>query len=393
MPKEASSRDHALEALRGLAAVSVLLWHSMLGFYPARAGNVPGLDPASAINLKFWFGLVYGTSSVSFFFVLSGFVLTRHLFVSGDASQIYRNAIKRLPRLAFPVVVTVVLSYLAFRFNLYAYQPAAMITRSPWLYYFGNAPLLVTVPNFADAFKEGAYLTFFRGGNYYDSSLWTMRYEFIGSFVAFGLALLVKPLEGRGLKAYLIVLATVLCHCIDPLYVAFPLGVALAAFSPVARIAVPSLATAGLVLGYVYLAGYAGVPQGAFRLLAPAARLNVPPAYVNMAGASFLLIAAETSQGLRAFLSRRWGTFLGRVSFPLYLIHVPVLCSIGCRSFLALGAGFGAPYAQAVAVLVTVVASLAAAYPLTLINEWWVTRLNRIVETIAPRAAAPRAPG
>jgi peptidoglycan/LPS O-acetylase OafA/YrhL len=72
---------------------------------------------------------------------------------------------------------------------------------------------------------------------------------------------------------------------------------------------------------------------------------------------------------------------------------VPVLCSIGCRSFLALGAGFGAPYAQAVAVLVTVVASLAAAYPLTLINEWWVTRLNRIVETTAPRAAAPRAPG
>jgi peptidoglycan/LPS O-acetylase OafA/YrhL len=390
MVKEPSSRDNALEALRGLAAVSVLAWHSMLGFFPERSGLFPYLDPAQAINTRVWFGLVYGSSSVSFFFVLSGFVLTRYLFVSGDASQIYRNAIKRLPRLAFPVLITVLLSYLAFRLNLYSHRTAGLTSRSAWLYHFANASQ-EPVPSFVDALKQGSYRTFFRGDEYYDSSLWTMRYEFIGSLVAFGLALLVQPIERTGLRVYLIVVVALLCHWIDPLYVAFPLGVALAALLPSRRIDVRPLATAGLVFGYVYLAGYAGLAAGAFRPFVWLAPANIPPPYVNMTGAVLLLIAAETSQGLRSFLSRPWGTFLGRVSFPLYLVHVPVLCSAGCAAFLALVNRFGAPLPQVAAVAVTVAVSFALAYPLTRASEWWVLQLNRVVARIAPRAAAPRA--
>jgi peptidoglycan/LPS O-acetylase OafA/YrhL len=388
MTQPRSQRDNALEALRGIAAVSVLCWHSMLGFLPERAGIFPEFDPSLSINRQVWFGLVYGSSSVSFFFVLSGFVLTRHLFTTGDPSQIHRNAIKRLPRLAFPVLITVLLSYSAFRFGLYSYQPASTLTRSSWLYYFGNASVTPIVPGLFDALKQGSYRTFFRGDAHYDSSLWTMRYEFIGSFVAFGLALIVQPIERRALRLYMLLVVTALCHYIDAAYVAFPLGVGLAAFLPSQRIAIPGWATVALVLAYVYLSGFAGQLQGAFRPFALISRLHVPPPYVNMLGAALLLVASETSPRLRSLLSGRWGTMLGRLSFPLYLVHVPVLCSVGCAVFLAVAARYGAPRALVSGIAATAVASFAVAYPLTRVNEWWVAQLNRIVARAAPKQSS-----
>jgi hypothetical protein len=51
------------------------------------------------------------------------------------------------------------------------------------------------VPSFWDAFSQGAFYTFFRGDAYYDSSLWSMRYELIGSLLAFGLALMLYPVQ------------------------------------------------------------------------------------------------------------------------------------------------------------------------------------------------------
>jgi peptidoglycan/LPS O-acetylase OafA/YrhL len=389
MASPRSDRDYALEALRGIAAVSVLFWHNMLGFYPERSGLFPGFEPSLALYPRFWFGLIYGSSSVSFFFVLSGFVLTRHLFLTGDPSQIQRNAIKRLPRLAFPVLIVVLLSYLAFRFSLYSYQLAAIYTRSPWLYLFGSATVPPTTPTLVDAVKQGAYRTFFRGDSYFDSSLWTMRYEFFGSFAAFGLALLLKPIERRAMKVYLLALVIGMFHCVDPNYVAFPLGVALAAFMPAKRVTIHPGATVALVLVYVYLSGYAGQTTGAFFPFAWIARIFIPPQYVNMTGALALLFAAETSLWLRGFLSRGWGVFLGRVSFPLYLLHVPVLCSAGCGVFLALVGRYGMPRAQIAGVATTIAVSFALAYPLSRINDWWLTQLNRVVARIAPRPPAP----
>ena len=104
-------RDKSLETLRGLAALSVVFWHTMLGFFPTWPGIFPALPQTEAINGNVFFGLIHGPAAVAFFFVLSGFVLTRRFFLDGNAEFLLRNAIKRWPRLAFPVTA-VVLKYL-----------------------------------------------------------------------------------------------------------------------------------------------------------------------------------------------------------------------------------------------------------------------------------------
>ena len=65
------SKDISLEALRGLAAVSVLFWHNMLGFFPENAGAFPNMDAHKAINTSVFFGFINGLAAVvSFLFFL-----------------------------------------------------------------------------------------------------------------------------------------------------------------------------------------------------------------------------------------------------------------------------------------------------------------------------------
>jgi peptidoglycan/LPS O-acetylase OafA/YrhL len=141
----------------------------------------------------------------------------------------------------------------------------------------------------------------------------------------------------------------------------------------------------------MYLAGYSDTARdiggGAFQPLNWLVPSFIPAVYVNILGAAALLLAVETSPSFHLLLSARWGAFLGKLSFPLYLIHVPVLCSLGCAAFLVLHAQLGEPAARIAAVLTTIFASMAIAYPLALINQWWITYLNKMVARIAQKDA------
>jgi peptidoglycan/LPS O-acetylase OafA/YrhL len=55
--------------------------------------------------------------------------------------------------------------------------------------------------------------------------------------------------------------------------------------------------------------------------------------FYNALGA--VLLTAAVTQGFgKSFLEHRFIQFLGRISFPLYLIHFIVLCSLACRMYL-----------------------------------------------------------
>lgn len=80
VPVVSARKDVALEGLRGLASITVLIWHIILGFYPELLGDYGGAVSGSGIRGHFWFGLVYGSAAVALFFVLSGYVLTLKFF-------------------------------------------------------------------------------------------------------------------------------------------------------------------------------------------------------------------------------------------------------------------------------------------------------------------------
>ena len=79
-------------------------------------------------------------------------------------------------------------------------------------------------------------------------------------------------------------------------------------------------------------------------------------------------------------LSGRIGAWLGRASFPLYLVHTLVILTIGSEVYTAMFAAVHRYWmAMAVASLIVVGVSVGAAMPLMWLDEWWVPTLNRLM--------------
>jgi peptidoglycan/LPS O-acetylase OafA/YrhL len=379
-----NERDVSLDAMRGIAALAVFGWHSMLAFYPLSSGYLGATPIAESARSQFWFVAVHGAGAVAFFFVLSGFVLTRLSLTTGRTDVLVRGLIKRWPRLAGPALIAVLGSWLLFAVGGYFYAPAAALTGSSWFARFGGALSGASFqPSFVGAFLQGAVLTFLRGDSTYDSSLWTMAYEFYGSLMVYALAFLLATRPAFRTRLIVVAGAGVACGAANPALIPFVAGFALAAFLP--RQGLKVSAPIGAVAATVALLG-CGYTQGALGFYAPLTAIWptwLPIPYLYAAAATLLITAAEGWSGLRRLLSRPWGRACGELSFPFYLVHVPILCSAGAYAFLVTGS---AP----AAIAATLAVSLVAATALALFSRWWLARLNAAVAALlARRPPAP----
>jgi peptidoglycan/LPS O-acetylase OafA/YrhL len=127
---ERSGKLAELDGLRGVTALVVVIWHFIYAFLPQRIGIVPSFDPASGLFGSRMFALLDGPGAVMLFFVLSGYVLPPAYFRSGRIEAVLRAVAKRWFRLAGLTVLAAVGSYLLFRFGLYEYRAAAVLTPS-----------------------------------------------------------------------------------------------------------------------------------------------------------------------------------------------------------------------------------------------------------------------
>lgn len=384
------AKDIPLEALRGIAAIVVVLNHSIVAFLPKYYGfgPIPVGGPQSLQgNLGYVF--INGAAAVCLFFVLSGYVLTRRYCITGDTRILMKGAVKRWPRLMGPVFAAVLFSYTLFYFHLYHYEQASARSGSAWLSFFGDAffrlfaPAVTTAAiHLRGAVEQGAFFVFFRGDAMYDSSLWTMRPEFLGSLIAFGAAPIL--LEARkssnlvtiGLTAMLVVLL----HFADPNLEAFPIGAAMAVLLP-RQAALPRMAAYPLLLLALYLLGYPGQAVGAYAWFAGLKALGMPATDPMVLGAALLIGTFETFPPVRRHFSGRLPAILGELSFPVYLVHVLIICSAGSAMYLR----YGAPAAIATVFIVTLIVAL----PLVWFNNWWVARVNAAAEfVLRPRRRA-----
>ena len=368
--------------MRGIAALMVVFWHLLMGFAPGLPGSLPGFPPEVSWIGRPWYGFVNGGAAVGFFFVLSGFVLTRRSLQANDADVLARGAIKRWPRLAGTVGIAGLVSWALFPLGWYRFQQAGSLSGSPWLAGFAyGAEGAGIVPNPWRALWEGVAGTFFTGSTSYNSSLWTMRIEFTGSFVAFGLALALLRLRRREAQAVLLGVAWVACFCVDPWLANFPLGVGLATVAAARRLPRLHVAWAPVLLLLSYAAATFSDNSALNRSIYAHLHVAVPGPTMYGAGAVLALIAAESIPAIRNALSGPVPRWLGRMSFPFYLLHIPVLCSAGSFAYLSVGGGRGG---AAAAVLTTLAVTALAAWPLAIFDVWWTRQVGRAARRLAP---------
>ena len=329
------------------------------------------------------FILINGQAAVNLFFVLSGYVLTRKYFSNGNIEGLMWGAVRRWPRLMGPVLLTVLASYALFALNLYFYKEASAISGSDWLRTFATGYDQLPTVTFLGALKQGAFMTFFRGDCWYDGALWTMRPEVVGSLIAFGIAPLLLAAKNTSpwLAAALAAIIGLVTHyssASDAALVrypfsslaAFPAGVLLACLLPQA-IRLSEITFALSVVIAIYLLGYDGVNAGIYKLLPDSA--STFSAYVNIAGAAIIIASATRLNLPSATTILR---LLGDISFPIYLVHIPVIASLGAFACLRWGV--------AAAAVTSIVASFAAALPLAFFNARWILLVRHL---LSPRGA------
>lgn len=307
-------RKPYLDGLRGVAACVVFFSHLWL----ALAAQIHPLLNANA--------------AVCVFFVLSSYVLCD--LAQRSSLSFPAQCVRRYLRLAIPTLLTSSIAWALLAVGLYKNQAAAEITHSPWLGYFYRFD-----PSFVSLVKESIYGVFLNGTSAYNPVLWTMRPELIGSAYIF---IINVAIPNRYLRA---ISYDVMAWWYFSDYIpAFAAGALLYEFhadiskwlSSLKRIAKPLMALI-FVIGVILC--LATAPGGSnadvwFKWLPMRAgspdemqRNGLGEMHWHIVGAIFLVCAVLHLRFLKNILGSPIGGFLGRISFVLYLIHFPIICS------------------------------------------------------------------
>jgi peptidoglycan/LPS O-acetylase OafA/YrhL len=249
------------------------------------------------------FVLFNGAFAVMLFFVISGFALSTPFVASASRKTVLRLAAGRYFRLAIPVFAACVLVHVAMCAGCVG--PAS------------SRPSL----SFDHLLRFGLFDVFldYRPDASYIPALWMMEIEFTGSVVVLCLqAIMGSPLfRGKVTRARrpLIYFAIALVLVSRGSFLAlFLTGMVLAENQS-------TLTSSSLSrLAPVLLAMGVGVPLVLpFDSIAP----------LSMLAPVLFLVGSAAMSPARRFLSNSFSRELGRLSFPLYLIHGPVLLIMG----------------------------------------------------------------
>ena len=326
---------------------------------------------------------MHGSAAVCVFFVLSGYVLTIRYFETGQHRFLIIGALKRWFRLFMPVFLSVMLSWLFFHFGFYTYKDAAQISHSDWLASFGFAMLPPFDPNFLAALGNGFAEILYDCNNAFNPLLWTIHIEFMGSYIAFAFAALVSNLRHRNdMIASALVIGGVIAHFIEPLLIGFFAGTLLAFYAPRLRALKTPAALISLAIGLTFL-GYRE-PAGIYAFLGFLDPINGESlrAYTSTLGAVFIMISFIGYEPLRRFFRGKIAQFLGRMSFPIYLVHLILLFSLGSTVFVLVYDGNNYREALLITALVWIPAVLLLAGIFAIIDIKWITFVNSVFRRI-----------
>jgi peptidoglycan/LPS O-acetylase OafA/YrhL len=368
-----TNRLLALEGLRGVAAVMVVIFHALLIFYPAFFYGpefyVGGVHPIHFEDNTYGNPLTVflsGPFAVALFFVISGFVLTIGFFQTGNQDIIRKLAAKRYIRLMLPALASILLVWLVLSFGLNSFKDATQpITQSGWL-----QPIWDVTPGFFDAVNQGVWGIFSAGEVAYNPVLWTMKYEMLGSILVFAVVLLFGHVKQRWVIYALLLFATY-----NNWYLGFVIGMILAdlyakGFFPFAKVRKIGLYVGALVVG-LFLAGYpspsplSSVKDTIYWSLNISwmTQAQIQSLYLTV-GAAMVLIAILMIPRVRMLFEWKYISVLGRYTYSLYLTHMAVLFVFCTALFLWLNPIVGYNVAALLSIVVSII-------PLALVAFWF----------------------
>jgi peptidoglycan/LPS O-acetylase OafA/YrhL len=350
-----------LDGLRGWGAVIVLLYHVFSDSLP--------VDDTFAEKLKLFLPF-NGVMAVFVFFVVSGFSLSVRYLADGDIRRWSKIAAGRYLRLAIPIFAACLLVHIVMVCG-FVDPPGERLVKFGRFFNFD--------PTVGHLLKFSLFDVFFHYSSLdtYIGPLWTMSVELSGSFVVLVAVAICRPLPFP--SVFLLALAGLLLwlaptDSTTAMLALFPVGAAIADwFNRGWLDAVPK--SVGFMLFLIGCLVPVFLPVGVMAW--------------GLIGTSCLTLGCIAFSRIRNWLSGPISAHLGKISFPLYLMHGPVICFVGEPLMRHFGHGLGLKILIELAV---VVLSFAAAYAFWPVNEFAISVARRFAELVTNPFFVSQAP-
>ncbi len=301
-PDNSEKHFKYLDSARGIAALMVFGSHFVARTFQAK------------MNVHYFFFVLNGNDAVSFFFVLSGFVLSYKYVVLGKPLDIKKFYVSRVFRL-FPAYFLIVLWS-----ALYTFRNELGCQTFKDLFIFNKYE-----------FWEEAFLLHFHNKFYYPG--WTLTLEMVGSFLMpFYIALALK---NRRLIPYFVLAMLIIGNNLCFSYM-FAFGIiASCYYSEITGVSFRETKW----FKYRYPILIASVVLFSIRQIDAISPLG--PSYKDLAaylGIDFFtytgiacfvfLVGILHSKRVQRFLENRVLVYLGKISYGVYLVHVVVINTV-----------------------------------------------------------------
>ena len=299
-----------IEGLRGWACVSVMLSHLFFGVFIK--ATPPFISPDWRPLMEPFLG---GTLAVAVFFTLSGDVLSASYWMRPSRTELVRHTVKRYMRLTIPILAASIVVFLLIKTGLtFNHEAASMLHVNDWLGNFLRGDFSVFdllwfsgITVYFETPADRALLPF----------LWIIRIEMVGSLLV--LVYLFADVQIRR-RYTAIVFMLLICLGADSMLACFPIGMLCAiarargGFAWVRRHAITEpVALAGFAFALVIGTWCNRVWQG---LLTP-----------SIIAGGVAVACVYASERLTRFFSAPLSLWLGQISFPIFLLHFPVIVS------------------------------------------------------------------
>ena len=300
-------RFAALDGLRGWAALSVVIYHCLWQTFGVRFPELHNFITALLGN---------GIMAVAVFLTISGYVLTRKRWRNPANPPLYVTAIRRYIRLTIPIVAACLLVFVLMSLDLTPTRAAHRITEiKAWYDSF-----LRFEPNPLDALSFAVLWTYvWFIGQHYNPFLWTMIVELWGSYVLFVLSQNGR-FQREPYSALLFIGAMLLL--VFPLAACFIAGALIALAERDGALPTAPTRLASFVASWALVA---------FLIAGTLVQmLNQHVLTLAILGTGIFLAVRYSLPAQRA-LTWSVSQFLGRISFPLYLVQFAVIVSLSAN--------------------------------------------------------------
>ena len=323
------NRIEWLDGFKGIACVLIFIHHFLLAFFPsvhygeAAVSHGNGVDVALAQSP--FSVLVNGNFLVALFCMISGVVISLQVMNLKNKNDLADVTVKRYFRLMLPLLPVGVLVFVLLRFGMFTNLESVLYTQSPWAELYYREPI-----SFGEFLKSVLIDTWFVGDDTLSTAFWMLSKLFYGTFLSIVLSVIAWKYEKHTWLLYAVVAICFFGR--SDLLCAFALGTLLAwmyrssplLFSPFAGVPI-------LLLG-LFLGGFPSgvIPTNAYRFLFG----EISSVDWHMLGAVLTLYGLFSLPWLQRGLSIKPFRWLGRISYAVYLLHIPVLFGLSTAIFL-----------------------------------------------------------